>query len=88
VHLDLAFTPATNFPQLRQLALADGQTADLPVVWLNLPCDELQLFPQRYTRRTANTYWYEAPSVGYAAVLGVTAAGFIRQYPGLWEVQD
>ncbi len=85
VHLDLAFTPATNLQQLRRLAVGDSQTADLRVAWLDLPCDELQPLSQRYTRTSATAYWYEAPSVGYAATLEITEAGFIRRYPGLWE---
>jgi len=84
-HLDFSFTPATNFPHFRQLALAVGQAADLPVVWLELPGDGLQLLPQRYMRRTATAYWYEAPSVGYAALLELTEDGLILRYPDLWE---
>jgi hypothetical protein len=87
-HLDFGFTPATNFPHLRQLALADGEAADMPVVWLDVPPSALQVLPQRYERRGALAYWYEAPTVGYAAVLEVTAAGVIRRYPGLWELEE
>jgi uncharacterized protein len=88
VHLDFGFTPATNFQQLRQLALADGEAADLPVVWLDVPPGVLQVLPQRYERRGDLTYWYEAPTVGYAALLEITPAGFIRSYPGLWELEE
>jgi hypothetical protein len=86
-HLDFAFTPATNLPHLSQLALGENQAADLPVVWLDLPCNELELLPQRYARRTASMFWYEAPSVGYSALLEVAATGFVRRYPGLWELE-
>jgi uncharacterized protein len=88
VHLDLSFTPATNFQQLRQLELADGGASDLPVVWLDVPPSVLRVLPQRYERRGDLTYWYEAPSVGYAALLEITSAGFIRRYPGLWELEE
>jgi hypothetical protein len=85
-HLDLAFTPATNLPQLRQLALRVGQSADLPVAWLDLPCLALQRLPQRYARRTRTSYWYEAPTTRYAAELTLSPSGFVRRYPGLWEL--
>ncbi len=87
VDLDLGFTPATNLLQLRRLALAEGQAADAPAAWLNVPAGTLEILPQRYERRDAATYWYEAPSVTYAALLEVTPTGFIRRYPGLWEAE-
>jgi hypothetical protein len=34
-------------------------------------------------RRSEGSYWYEAPRFGYSAMLEVTAAGFIRNYPRL-----
>jgi hypothetical protein len=85
--LDFGFTPATNLLQLRRLALDEGQAADAPVAWLNVSASTLELLPQRYERRTEATYWYEAPSFAYAALLEVTPIGFIRRYPGLWEAE-
>ena len=87
VDLDLGFTPATNLLQLRRVALAEGQTAEVPVAWLDVPPGNLGLLPQRYERRGADTYWYESPSTGYAALLEVTPDGFVRRYPGLWEAE-
>jgi hypothetical protein len=87
-HLDYSFTPATNFPHIRQLDLAEGESADVPVAWLELPCSALQRLPQRYTRRGERTYWYEAPTVGYAAELVIAPDGFVRVYPALWERED
>jgi hypothetical protein len=87
VDLDLAFTPATNLLQLRRLALVEGQAADAPAAWLDVSVGSLEVVPQRYERRAEATYWYEAPSVGYTALLEVTPTGFIRRYPGLWETE-
>jgi hypothetical protein len=86
VDLDLGFTPATNLPPLRRLALREGQSAEAPVAWLDVPSGTLTALPQRYERRSEAAYWYEAPSVGYAGLLEVGPTGFIRSYPGLWEV--
>jgi len=87
VDLDLGFTPATNLFQLRRLALTEGQAADAPVAWLDVSSGALDLLFQRYERRSKLTYWYEAPRFGYAALLDVSPLGFVRRYPGLWEVQ-
>lgn len=84
VDLDLGFTPSTNALQLRRLALAVGESAEVPVAWLDVPSAALDVLAQRYERRAATTYWYEAPRFHYAAELEVTPAGFPRRYPGLW----
>jgi hypothetical protein len=85
--LDLAFTPATNLTQLRRLDLSEGEAANVPVAWLDVSNATLSLLPQRYERRSATTYWYEAPSVGYRGLLVVDANGFVVHYPGLWEAE-
>lgn len=85
VDLDLGFTPATNLVALRRLALAEGQAADAPAAWLDIATGTLARLPQRYERRTPTSYWYEAPSVGYAELLEVDPNGFVCSYPGLWE---
>ena len=87
VDLDLGFTPATNLLQLRRIALAVGEGADVPVAWLDVEPDALTALSQRYERRSGTTYWYESPSAGYRALLEVDAAGFVRRYPGLWEAE-
>lgn len=85
VDLDLGFTPATNLTQLRRIALAEGQAADVPVAWLDIAAGTLTILEQRYERRSDSTYWYEAPPFDYRALLEVDASGFVRRYPGLWE---
>jgi hypothetical protein len=87
VDLDLGFTPATNLTQLRRLALNEGQSADAPVAWLDVATGTLEHVAQRYQRRGAASYWYEAPRFDYAALLEVTDSGFVRRYPGLWEAE-
>jgi hypothetical protein len=87
VDLDLGFTPATNLLALRRLDLAENQAADAPAAWLDVSAGTLALLPQRYARRTKATYWYEAPTVQYAALLEVAPTGFVLRYPGLWEAE-
>jgi hypothetical protein len=87
--LDLGFTPATNLLQLRRAALATGQSADVPVAWLDPSARTVALerVEQRYERRSATTYWYESPRFGYAALLETRADDVVRVYPGLWALE-
>lgn len=93
VDLDLGFTPATNLFQLRRLGLAVGAAADAPAAWIDLADTAAQRraqlgeLGQRYERRSEDTYWYTAQRFSYAALLTVTADGFVRSYPGLWEAE-
>jgi hypothetical protein len=85
--LDLGFTPATNLFPLRRLALRPGQAADAAAAWLDDGSWQFSRLPQRYERRSAREYWYESPATGYAALLTVTADGFVSDYPGLWTAE-
>jgi hypothetical protein len=85
VDLDFGFTPATNVTQLRRVALGVRQTVDVPVAWLDVTEGTLSVLHQRYERRSASSYWYEAPRFEYSALLRVNAAGFVEKYPNLWK---
>ena len=87
IDIDFGFTPATNFLQLRRIALQIGQSAEVPVVWFDLGETTLRRVDQRYDRRSKNTYWYESPSFSYAASLELATNGFVRRYPELWELE-
>ena len=86
VDLDYGFTPATNVLQLSRIALQPGQKADVPVAWFDLDSASLIELPQSYERRGAASYWYEAPTVPYQALLEIAPNGFVRSYPGLWRL--
>lgn len=85
--LDYGFTPATNLPQIRRIALKVGESADVPVAWFDVSDGTLSVLPQRYERRTSRTYWYEAPRFGYTAELVMGPDGFVLSYPDLWEAE-
>ena len=86
VDLDFGFTPATNLLQLKRLRLSPGETAEVPVAWFDLDSVSLIELPQTYERRGEATYWYEAPTVPYRALLEIAPSGFVRSYPGLWRL--
>lgn len=84
IDLDLGFTPATNLIAIRRLGLGIGAASDAPAAWLDVEEGRLDALAQRYERRSESGYWYQAPAVGYQALLEVDAIGFVRHYPGLW----
>ncbi len=86
VDLDYGFTPATNVLQLSRLALKPGQRAEVPVVWFDLDSASLVELPQTYERRSEASYWYEAPTVPYRALLEIAPNGFVQSYPDLWRL--
>jgi uncharacterized protein len=86
VDLDFGFTPATNALQLKRLALPPGQKAEVPVAWFDLDSASLIELPQTYERRGDASYWYEAPTVPYEALLELAPNGFVQSYPGLWRL--
>ena len=88
VDLDFGVTPATNFSQMRRIALGIGRAADVPVAWLDPFSGAFERLAQRYERRSEFSYWYEAPRFEYAALLEVRADGFVRSYPRLWQAEE
>jgi uncharacterized protein len=86
IDLDYGFTPATNVLQLSRIALEAGQQAEVPVAWFDLDSAALIELPQSYERRSDTSYWYEAPTVPYRALLEIAPNGFVRSYPGLWRL--
>jgi len=84
--LDYGFTPATNLPQIRRLNLEIGQSADFTVAWLDDEAASLTELPQFYERISEHAYRYASPTGDYRAVLEMAPNGFVRVYPGLWEM--
>jgi len=82
--LDFGFTPSTNLLQMKRVVLGRTGAVDLPVAWFDPGMDALALLPQRYERRGAASFWYQAPTVGYEGMLELADSGFVARYPGLW----
>jgi hypothetical protein len=82
--LDFGFTPATNYPHLRRMALGISQRAEITVAWIDIGSRILQPLVQRYHRTGEDSYAYESPQGPYSATLRTAESGFVRDYPGLW----
>ncbi|HYC95363.1 MAG TPA: putative glycolipid-binding domain-containing protein [Sphingomicrobium sp.] len=88
VHLDFGFTPATNLQQLCHARLEIGEEADIPAAWFDIGQRSLVRLPQHYRRLTEDRYHYDSPTASYSAVLELAPNGFVRVYPGLWEMGE
>jgi hypothetical protein len=88
--LDLSFTPATNLLPLRRLDLAVDEMTEVRSAWLEWPAGTLTPLVQRYDRRSAATYRYEADlpsSDTFTGVLHVDSFGWVLNYAGLWQAE-
>jgi hypothetical protein len=89
--LDLSFTPATNLLPLRRLDLPVGRAAEVRSAWLEWPAEILTPLTQRYSRRSATEYDYEADLPGaetFVSVLRVDPGGWVLDYAELWQAED
>jgi hypothetical protein len=87
LHLDFGFTPSTNLQQLRHADLRVGEEADIPAAWFDIGEAALTRLPQHYRRLAGDRYHYASPTAGYEAELELAPNGFVRLYPGLWEME-
>jgi len=85
--LDFGFTPATNFAQLRRMNLANGESSEIVVAWMDVDSTSLEPLPQIYRRVSERSYDYESPQNAYHETLELQPNGFVRLYPGLWEAE-
>lgn len=85
--LDLNFSPSTNLLPIRRLALEIGEAAALKAAWLRFPSFALEPLDQVYHRTGEATYRYESGGGEFVRELTVNAAGFVTNYPDLWELE-
>ena len=86
--LDLNFSPSTNLLPIRRLNLEIGQQSEVKAAWLRFPSFELEPFPQVYTRLDEFTYRYSSGGGTFVRDLTVNNAGFVTDYPGLWQAEQ
>ena len=88
IDIDLNFSPSTNLLPIRRLGLAVGETAQVQAAWLRFPSFELEPLTQRYHRLDEHTYRYESAGGQFVAELKVNHAGFVIDYPGIWQAES
>jgi hypothetical protein len=87
IDIDLNFSPSTNLLPIRRLNLAIGETAEIKAAWLRFPSFTLEPLPQRYHHLDETTYRYESSGGQFVADLKVNQAGFVVDYPGIWQAE-
>lgn len=83
--IDISLTPFTNTLPINRLSLPVGASAEIAVLYFDLPAMDIKPARQRYTRLSENTYKYESLSSGFTAALEVDDAGLVINYPEIWE---
>jgi uncharacterized protein len=86
IDVDISVTPFTNTLPIRRLRLAQGQTADIRAVYVQLPALTVSVDPQRYTcLKPGQQYRYESLDSDFARAIDVDADGLVVTYPGLFK---
>jgi hypothetical protein len=89
IDVDLSTTPFTNTLPIRRLNWRRGQSAELRVVYVELPSLRLSVEPQRYTclekRGSTGRFRFESPSSGFTADIAIDKDGLVVDYPGLFR---
>ena len=88
IDIDLNFSPSTNLLPIRRLNLAVGEEAQIQAAWLRFPSFKLEPLPQQYRRLDEQTYRYESAGGQFITELKVNQAGFVTDYPGIWQAES
>jgi hypothetical protein len=83
IDIDIAATPFTNTLPIRRLAMSEGQSATIQVVYVNVPALRVAAMPQRYTCLNNSLYRYDNLSTDFRADLAVDKRGLVLDYPEL-----
>jgi hypothetical protein len=81
--VDLEASASTNCLPVRRLALAVGERAEAPAVYVRAADLAVERLEQSYTRLDGRRYDYSGPAFGYRAVLAYDEHGLVRDYPGI-----
>lgn len=82
VDVDLEASVCTNTLPVHRLALAVGEVAATPAVYVRARDLDVRRLDQRYERVDGRTFRYAAEG-GFAATLTYDDAGLVTDYPGL-----
>jgi hypothetical protein len=89
IDIDITATPFTNTLPIRRLGLQPGESADIDVVYINVPELTIERSRQRYTclrsGTTGSTYRFQTLDYEFAADITVDQHGLVLDYPGLFR---
>jgi uncharacterized protein len=86
--LDLGFTPSTNYIQVARQNIPVGERREFVTAWFDLDRSALEPLRQIYTHVSPMRYEYESPQSRYFSTLQIHPNGFVKSYPGLWEMDE
>lgn len=86
--LDLGCTPFTNTLPIRRLPLDVGDSAELPVAWVDVETLDVHPERHRYTRLASHRWRFEQLHSGYDVELDVDDHGLVLDYPELFRRVD
>ena len=89
IDVDISTTPFTNTLPIRRLKLALGASANIPVVYLQVPEMTIEPVEQRYAyleqTATTQTYLYDGLTSNFQAAISVDQDGLVLDYPQLFR---
>jgi hypothetical protein len=89
LEVDLEASAFTNAFPVRRLGLSVGERAEAPAAWVRMPDLRVERLEQTYARLPddggRSRYDYEAPALGFQAVITYDPDGLVRDYPGIAE---
>jgi hypothetical protein len=88
MEVDISLTPFTNSLPIKRLCFKPGESREIKVVYFDLPSFEIKMHPQRYTYLGDNKFKFESLETGYTNEITFNDAGFVQDYPALFELQD
>jgi hypothetical protein len=86
IDIDISLTPFTNTLPVKRLCFKTGESRELKMLYIDLHSFDVKAQPQRYTYLGNNHFVFEALDTGYKNEITFTPDGFVRNYPGLFEL--
>ncbi|WP_420148433.1 putative glycolipid-binding domain-containing protein [Spirosoma sp.] len=82
--VDIPLTPFTNTLPINRLKLAEQESQQIQVLYVDLLADDIKSVRQNYTRLSNTGYKYENVPNDFEAVITVDPLGLVVDYPELF----
>lgn len=84
-YVDISISPFTNTLPVNGLHLAEGETTELSVIYIDVLQNEVRRERQKYTRLGNRLYRFDNLK-DFEAEITVDANGLVVEYPGMFEL--